>query len=327
MNRKLASVQRVISVEPIENADSLEKVTVLGWHCVAKKGEYKAGDLCVYCEVDSILPDKPDFEFLRGRGFKIKTIKLRGQVSQGICFPLYIIPPNNYQEGDDVTEIMGVTKYEPIIPLSMTGQVEGYFPAFIPKTDEMRIQAVPNVLARHKGKEFYVTEKVDGCSITAWQMDGEFGVASRNLRYKESDSNIWWAAAKNIDLRDRMSSFDGYALQGEVLGNVQGNKYKFNKPTVYWFNAFNIKEHSYLNFSEFCNLISDMGLKTVPILGTIELNHSVDGLVEMAKGKSTLSDIHREGIVMRTVTDDVDIELGRLSFKVINPDFLLKYSE
>ncbi len=327
MERKLASIQKVLSVEPIENADSIEKITVLGWHCVAKKDEFKQGDLCIYCEVDSVLPEKPEYEFLKDRHYRIKTIKLRGQVSQGICFPLSTIPSDGYHEGDDVSEIMGVIKYEPIIPLSMSGQVEGYFPAFIPKTDEMRIQTVPDVLTRNKGKELYVTEKVDGCSITVWQMDGQFGVASRNLRYIESDSNIWWAATHNLGLREKMAGLEGYALQGEVLGNVQGNKYKKTLPTIYWFNAFNIKDHQYLKYVDFINLISNLKLTTVPMLGLITLDHTVDQLVELAKGKSQLLDIHREGIVLRSIKDDVDIELGRLSFKVINPDFLLKYGE
>jgi RNA ligase (TIGR02306 family) len=96
MERKLASIQRIISLEPITGADKIEKATVLGWELVVKKGEFKVGELCIYCEVDSVLPDKKEFEFLRDRKFRIKTIKLKGQVSQGICFPLGIIPMNWY---------------------------------------------------------------------------------------------------------------------------------------------------------------------------------------------------------------------------------------
>lgn len=219
MERKLASVQRVLSVEPIENADSIEKVNVLGWHCVAKKGEFKTGALCIYCEVDSLIPDKPEFEFLKDRGYRIRTIKLRGQVSQGICFPVDILPSiPEVKEGDDVTELLGITKYEKPIPLSLSGQVEGYFPGFIPKTDEIRIQSVPEVLTRNAGKTCYITEKVDGCSITVWLHNGEFGVASCNLRYKESDSNIWWVAAKNCDIENKLRKLNrNLALQGEVL--------------------------------------------------------------------------------------------------------------
>src|SRR4051812_39405747 len=105
--RTLASIQTINAVEPILNADAIEKIRVLGWWVVAKKGEHKLGDKVVYCEIDSLLPERPEFEFLRASsfkpaqvdetgsvvipaGFRIKTIKLRGQVSQGICFPLSI---------------------------------------------------------------------------------------------------------------------------------------------------------------------------------------------------------------------------------------------
>ena len=112
--RKLASIQKIVSLEPIKDADKIEKATVLGWELVvAKKDNFKVGDLVVYCEVDSILPDKPEFEFLRERKFRIKTIKLRGQVSQGICFPLSILPKAKYNEGEDVTEVFGARKYDP----------------------------------------------------------------------------------------------------------------------------------------------------------------------------------------------------------------------
>ncbi len=329
MERKLASIQRVLSVEPIENADSIEKVNVLGWHCVAKKGEFKSGSLCIYCEVDSVMPDKPEFEFLKDRGFRIRTIKLRGQVSQGICFPTDILPsPIELKEGDDVTELIGVIKYEKPIPLSLSGQVEGYFPGFIPKTDEVRIQTVPDVLVRNKGQECYMTEKVDGCSITVWLHNGDFGVASRNLRYKDTDGNIWWVTAKRLGVESKLRNLGrNIALQGELLGNVQGNKYKLTQPTVKWFNAYDIDNQSHLTYIDFSNLITQLGLDTVPMLGLIALSHTSDELVELSKGKSKLADIHREGVVFRTTTKVVDLELGRLSFKVVNPDFLLKYNE
>jgi RNA ligase (TIGR02306 family) len=89
--RKLASIQRVNAVEPITEADAIERIRILGWYVVVRKDEYKVGDLVIYCEVDSILPDRPEFEFLRTRNFRIRTIKLKGQVSQGICFPLSVL--------------------------------------------------------------------------------------------------------------------------------------------------------------------------------------------------------------------------------------------
>src|SRR5262249_31729418 len=94
--RKLAIIQTVNAVEPMPNADAIEKVGVLGWWVVVKKGEHRPGNKIVYCEIDSLLPERPEFEFLRASsfkpaqvdatvgtvlpaGFRIKTIKLRGQ--------------------------------------------------------------------------------------------------------------------------------------------------------------------------------------------------------------------------------------------------------
>lgn len=112
--RNLASIQKIGNLEPIQNADAIEKATVLGWQLVVKKDEFKIGDLCVYCEIDSILPEKPEFEFLKDRKYRIKTIKLRGQISQGICFPLSVLPvKTKITEGLDVTEILGIKKWEP----------------------------------------------------------------------------------------------------------------------------------------------------------------------------------------------------------------------
>jgi len=115
--RKLASIQKIRALTPIEGADAIEMATVLGWQLVVKKGEFQAGGLCVYCEIDSILPARPEFEFLKPRGMRIKTIRLRGQISQGICFPLSILPEGSpIEEGADVTEILGIAKWEMPIP-------------------------------------------------------------------------------------------------------------------------------------------------------------------------------------------------------------------
>lgn len=331
MERKLASIQRILSVEPIENADSIERVTILGWHCVTKKGEFMPDDWCVYCEVDSILPNKPEFEFLKPRGFRIKTIRLRGQISQGICFPLSILSDNSTyspQVGDDVSEFLNITKYEPKIPTNMSGIAKGSFPFYIPKTDETRIQSIPNILTRHKGIECSYTEKVDGCSVTVWIKDGILEVASRNLWMQDTADNVFWRTVRSMDIEEIFKVFANgrnIAIQGELLGEgIQGNKYKLKGNTILWFNCFDIDKCEYMDIT---STAYNLGLKVVPQLGKLTLNHSVDELVELAKGKSALADIHREGIVIRPCIEKTDYELGRLSFKVINPDFLVKYDE
>ncbi len=326
--RKLASIQKIKALEPIENADAIVKASVLGWQLVVKKGDFEVSDLCVYCEIDSILPDKPEFEFLKPRGMRIKTIRLRGQVSQGICFPLSVLPDDvKIEEGLDVTEILKVEKYEPPIPACLAGVAKGRFPSFIPKTDETRVQVLQTVLDRHAGEQFYITEKVDGSSVTYYIKNGEFGVCSRNLELEESEENTQWKIARELNIEDKMKSLNGnYSFQGEVIGeSIQSNKYKLRGQTVLFFNVFDIDKYEYLNFEDFKNTIESLKLKTVPVLDTnFSLINDIDKLVEKSIGTSVLHKVQREGIVLRPITEMQDT-LGRVSFKVVNPKFLLKF--
>jgi hypothetical protein len=168
--RKLASIERITKLTPIENADEIETASVKGWKSVVRKGDFKEGELIVFCEIDSVLPEKPEFEFLRQRKFRIRTIKLKGAISQGICFPLSILPEGTkivkeakIIEGADVTDILGVEQYIYQIPAQLQGMIKGAFPSFLSKTDEPRIQIIQDVLKRHKGTKCVITEKVDGC--------------------------------------------------------------------------------------------------------------------------------------------------------------------
>lgn len=342
--RQLASIQKVLDIQPIPGADAIEVLTVLGWKVVAKKGEFKVGDLVVYCEVDSILPEEPEYEFLRKAHFRIKTIRLKGQVSQGIVFPLSILdgkaelPHDPHAEGDDVTVLLEVTKYEVYVPAQLSGIVKGNFPEFLYKTDETRIQAIPGVLYRHQQKKFYVTEKVDGSSMTVYFRrnehfaDGEFGVCSRNLDMKESEGNSFWKTARALDLENKLRSLGkNIALQGELLGpGVQGNKYKLSELNFFVFNIFDIDEGRHLDYIDMADICKSLELTTVPLVSdSYILPATIDEMVEFSKAKSLLNkDVHREGVVLRPLVNEYDEDLrGRLSFKCINPDFLLKYNE
>ena len=154
--RKLASIRRISEVRAIEGADAIEAVQIDGWQCVAKKGELKAGDLCCYFEIDSFLPTtNPAFEFMAVRGatkdaegkagYRLRTVKLRGTLSQGLALPLATLfaGPEWLNEGDDVTEHLGVTKWEPAMPACLGGEAKSTFPGWIRKTDQERIQNVP----------------------------------------------------------------------------------------------------------------------------------------------------------------------------------------
>ncbi|MDM8526671.1 RNA ligase (ATP) [Anaerolineales bacterium HSG24] len=333
--RKLASIQKIKDIQPIVGADMIEKATVLGWQLVVKKGEFQVGDACIYCEIDSILPEEPAFEFLRPRHFRIKTVKLRGQISQGIAFPLTIIENHEQMslaEGTDVTELIGVTKYEPPISINMKGQVKGSFPGFIPKTDETRIQSVPDILTNpdNQGKQCYITEKVDGTSATYYLNEDDFGVCSRNLDLLETEKNVHWMAARQADIETKLRSVGrNIAIQGEIIGpGVQGNKYKLPQHKLLVFNVVEIDDYRYLNYADFVSLIDQIGLETVPILTDDYClgQDDVNGLVALSTAKSVVnSKTHREGIVIRPLIEAQDSELGRLSFKVINPKFLLKF--
>lgn len=187
--RKLASIQKITNLSPIEGADNIEVASVLGWKVVVKKGEFYVGELVVYCEIDSILPDWPEFKFLKPRGMRIKTIRLKGQISQGICFKLDIVSVFKaisygvisinqkieviHREGYDVTQMLGIIKYEPpCIHSNGPNKPKGNFPSFIPKTDEVRIQTIPEFLEIYKDEPCVVTEKLDGTSVV-WGIDNE----------------------------------------------------------------------------------------------------------------------------------------------------------
>ena len=352
--RTLSSIQRVNAVEPIPNAEAIEKVRVLGWWVVVKKGEYRLGDKIVYCEIDSLLPERPEFEFLRASsfkpaqsdatgaeilpaGFRIRTVKLRGQVSQGICFPLSILAPDaSGEEGTDVTDLLDVRKWEPPLPVGMGGRVKGFFPSFLPKTDETRVQLLEATLSRHRGKTFYVTEKLDGTSFSAFLRQGEFGICSRNLWMDEADeSNVLARVSRELRLEEKLRNAReqlGYdlALQAEVIGpGIQKNKYGLPAVTMRVFNVLNISACELLDHSAMLALLGDLELETVPQLGTIVLGHTVDDLVAFSEGLSTLNPrVQREGVVLRPLAEEYDEDIGgRLSFKAINPKFLLKYDE
>jgi RNA ligase (TIGR02306 family) len=378
MERKLASIQRIGSVLPIMGADAIEIVTINSWRVVSKKGEFKEGDLCVYFEIDSFLPIKEEFEFLRkssykkmgdAEGFRLKTIKLRGQVSQGLCLPISILEgPEEFaigvskqpwgdqlqvgpyddalviEEGVDVTEYLGVLKYEPPIPAELAGKVKGGFPGFIRKTDEERIQNMTKEYEDMKDKHYYVTEKLDGSSATYYFRDGVFGVCSRNLELADpgefepgtvlcedgverpKKENTFWKVANELRIREKLSALgENYAIQGELIGEgVQGNPYKIKGHTLRIFNVFNIDKQEYLGVDDMVHFlhkinVDDKPLELVPIINyDYKLPPTIDEIIRYADDKSRLNgETDREGIVIRNKDKSI-------SFKAISNTFLLK---
>jgi len=337
--RKLASIQRVWETHPIEGADAIEAIKVMGWECVAKKGEFAPGDLCVYFEVDAFLPaDDERFEFLRksslrkneilGEGLRIKTVKLRGQLSQGLAMPLELFPElAGAGLGDDATEALRVRKWEVLEYATSAGTALGGKPHGIPTTDEVRIQSMPELLDAMRGKPYYVTTKMDGTSMTVYAKDGAVGVCSRNLELKDDGQSSFWAAADRFGLREKLPALGrDIALQGELCGpGIQKNRLKLQRPAWYLFDAYDLAASRYLGYRELADLAAGLGLETVPLEREGEsFGFAQDELLEMAKGKYPSGE-HKEGIVVRAADNGYDAALGsRLSFKVLNNDFLLK---
>ena len=333
--RKLATIRRVDDVRPIDGADRIELAWVGGWKCVIKKGEFKPGDIAVYCEIDSFLPIRDEFEFLRasslkfiedddgGRreGFRLRTVKLRGQISQGLLLPIDIVPGGPHAIGDDVTEALGIVKYEAPIPSSLSGEVVGGFPSFIEKTDEERIQNLSDAFDGFADRTFYLSEKLDGTSFTAYMHEGRFGVCGRNYKLSRSERNSHWRVAVRTDLQTGLETLGrSIAIQGELIGpKIQGNRYALQSPMVRVFNVYDIDAAAYVAKSEMESLCETLGLQTVPPLGVSDRPETIDAVLSAAEGKSVLnSKVEREGVVW--VSDSPT----RVSFKAISNRFLAK---
>lgn len=356
--RKLATIREISNIRPIEGADKIVVAQVDGWECVVQKDEFQIGQHIVYIEVDSIVPERPEFEFLRPRKFRVRTIKLRGQVSQGLVLPLSILPNGTGCDlGDDVTDALGIKKYDPEAQqeakllskqpktpksafarffmrykwyrkLFLKSKRKGGFPEWIAKTNETRIQNLTTLFetVRDQGVEFSVTEKMDGQSATYYlrkvsRRKYEFGVCSRNIHLETPDDSSYWMVAKKYDIENALKrligDYDTIVLQGEICGNqIQGNKYHVNGYELFAFNLI-YPDHK-CTTAEIKQMLESFGIQSVPIVEEgKKVPNTIAELVEYSKGNSVVRNGQkREGIVMRNAQRNI-------SFKVINPDFLL----
>lgn len=383
--RKLASIQQIVSVSDIsfinnetgeeEVAANIVKIGVLGWELVTQRSNnFKVGDFVVYHEIDSLLPaSNPAYEFLRKRPteveFRLKTIKLKGQISQGLVLPISILFETSTQhpeglqnhvlhqasntwvpleEDYDLTALLGIKKYDPEDPeqaARLGGKNEGQFPSFISKTDETRIQACPFILVKRKGEQMYSTEKIDGSSVTVYCVPANLpgvpkalasesdalvvGLCSRNLTVAEDANNAFWQCINKQNLKDKLlTAGKPLCLQGELFGpGVQKNKLKRKELDINWYNVFDPISSSYLSFNEAQEKLNELDIPSVPIIEKdVPLDFTVQELVTHATRKSHFDpEIWIEGEVWRPMTESSEYKLGRFSFKVINPEFLLKY--
>ena len=351
MERQLATIQRIAEVSPIEGADRIEKIRINDWWCVTEKGNFKVDDLCVYFEIDSLLPvSNPAFSFLaRGSkpkkmnidgvehvGYRLKTIRLRGQVSQGLALPLTSLFPSlegvdlssGKMIGDDVTNVLEIVKYEAPVPANLEGKVKGNFPGFIPKTDEERVQNMGEIIKSHIGEKFYVTEKLDGSSMTVYKKDGVLGVCSRNLDLLETEGNTFWGLANRYNLKEKLP--EGFAIQGEVVGEgIQQNPLKLTGQEFYAFSLYDINQKAYVSQDSLVTLCQLIGAPLVPMIDShYVLEKDAQGLLSSFNGiKSHLNPQElAEGVVFRPhagVEVEIRGRLQRFSFKVISNEYLL----
>jgi RNA ligase (TIGR02306 family) len=330
--RKLASIRKVKEIFPIEGADRIEVAVVDGWKVVVNKGLHKVGDDIIYFEIDSFLPIREEFEFLRKssyrkmvdgtEGFRLRTIRLRQQVSQGLIIPISILD-GEYEMYEDVTERLNVLKYEPPVPAQLSGTIKGNFPSSIKKTDEERIQNCSEFFENIKLLYYFITEKLDGTSFTNYFSDGNFGVCSRNLDLKRDEKQTHWKVAIENNLEEKLTKLGrNLAIQGEIIGEgIQKNRYKIKGHKLYVFNIFDIDNYEYLTKKEKVELCNELGLDMVPVISeSMKIPNTIDEILKMAEGPSLLNkDVEREGFV--AVSNDLK---NRVSFKAISNIFLLE---
>ncbi len=327
--RKLASIKKITGVTPIQGADRIVAYSVGGWKVVDQIDKYKVGDDVIFFEIDSLLPEIEAFEFLRknsyvknsqnGAGFRLRTVKLRGQISQGLIMSVDAFPRITRDLYDqDLSDFLDVKKWEPIIPASLAGKVKGNFPTnIIPKTDQERVQNIFDNLDRERTYE--ATLKIDGASCTMMYLDGELRVCSRNLElYTDDDTNSFVKMAKELEPTLKLAQ--NFVFQGELYGpGIQGNKEKLTKHQFAVFDMYCVVDGYGVQMMplERRNMCSVLGLEHVPVLDeNYQVPETIEEIFEYADGPSINSPI-REGVVFKPNVK------GDESFKAISNRFLL----
>ena len=343
--RKLASIQRVWKIDAIEGADRIELAHVLGWQCVVNKGQFQPMDTAVYFDIDSFLPVRPEFEFMRnssykktdimGEGFRLRTMKFRGQISQGLLLPISQFPeiPDDAEVGMDVTELLGVKKWEIEERATTGGTVIGSLPYDIPHTDETRVQENPELIQAFAGLEYYISTKMDGSSHSIGIDENGFHVTGHNYEYKDDGASSFYNLVKERGYREKMERFvreNGLrtlTIQGELCApGIQRNRLRLVRPEWY---VFTIREDGKrVGLNRMQDVCKALGLNAVPIeeVGKDLPSRypTVEALLERADGDYPNGG-KKEGIVIRP-SEPVFCPLisASLSMKVVSNKYLLK---
>lgn len=339
--RKMMTLKKIDAINPIENADAIVLASIGGWQAVVKKDEFEVGDTVLYFEIDSFLPAEVEqFAFLASKSSKtvinpdtnqevtghvLRTVKLRGQVSQGLVLaPFAGLDIDSTQDQvDAVMSGLGVFKYEPPIPAGTGGQIIGKFPHTAQKTDSERVQNLSDeFLASLNPDEWQATEKIDGTSATFIKQDGVLRMASRNWEMSPEGDHVYASVAKRFGLADLMP--EGAILQGEIYGpGLQGNPLKVAQVDLCVFHVDNVDLDAHSEFADF------VVKHAVPVLD-LKLPTTVDEAVEQVNGMTSRINpgVQAEGIVWWNKNGERFADLdNRANFKAINNKFLLKQKD
>ncbi len=336
---KLAVVAKILELTPIEGADRIETATVLGWQVVTQKYLYSVGDLAVIIFPDTLVPKKfLDGSYQGNEKVRLKTVKLRGQYSAGLLLPMSIVG-KSFEEGDEVSELLGVEKWVAPVSTSIGGDIAGNFlTSFISKTDEYNIRSEPKALQEvhskpaFKDTDFVATLKCDGTSGTFIAHESTFRVCSRHLELRETAGNVFWQMARKYGLPEKLKTFgDNVAIQGEVCGpGIQGNPMNLKEVTFFAFLMKDLRTHKWLSWD---NLVSFCNANDIPYVEELhrfpanEETLRIDRLQELANNaKYDNGKRNAEGIVIRPVTPISSAVLQKAwwSLKVMNQPYDMK---
>ena len=310
----LAYIGRIFEVETIPGADFIEAVTVVcgeggKWRGVVKKDDFLTSSKCVVFLPDAVLPPSDLYSFMEKEKWRVKMKRFKGVPSE-----VLILPYDDWEEcGEDVTGKFHVSKYIKPVPANLQGKAKGNFPAYIPKTDEDHYQRVPDDVDNLIGQPFYITQKMDGSSTTAFKYKGNFGVCSRNWELVEDPKNGYWELALRYNLPEKLP--EGYAIQWETCGpKIQGNPMGLSKIEAYAFNVYHIHKHRYLEYHELVSFCDDIGFPKAPLLRAHSHFHIKD--IELFLPATYENGKPQEGIVIRSMYNIG--EHKPISFKAIN---------
>lgn len=340
---KLATVEKVLSLAPIPGADKIVLARILGWDVVVKKDEFSVGDLCVYIPIDTqVDPSRECFKFLASSKnpsqlVRIQTTKLRGVWSQGLALPISClgedIDSSVLIESTDVTDKLGVKKYEKESIITADGTTTKFvsFPTqYISRTDEDNLKSNYRVLSEFMGREIYITQKMDGSSMTLiFNKDkNEFLVCSRNLILEPGA--VMYQYVEQAGFRNLMESYGkSLAIQGEFCGpKVNGNAMGLKSYEFYVFTVKDLDTGLFYGLDGIKNLCLDLGLTMVPVLGTYNPDETWDitKFQQIANEQEYIQSngkkVAGEGIVVRPCVPVYSPGLGKmLSVKIINQNY------